>query len=279
MKTIATFSACLAIAGQAQAEPPSRIVAAGGDLTEIVYALGAADRLVGVDSTSNYPPEAVEKEQIGYVRAISAEGVLSLQPDLLLGAYDTAPVAALDQLRAAGLSIALAPSGHSIEGVAEKVRFVGEQLALEAEAEELARNIEAEMARVTAEVAQYGDHPRVLFLLAIREGAPMAGGEGSSAEVIIELAGGVNAANGFEGYKPMSREAILSGAPDVLLMMDTTAERLGGVDTVLDRPELATTPAGLNRNSVLMDGMLLLGFGPRTPEAVAELSRALHPAD
>ncbi len=255
---------------------PQRIVSAGGDLTEIVYALGAEDRLIGFDVTSNYPPSARDKEQIGYVRRISAEGVLALGPDLVLGAHDMGPPAAVDQLRAAGVRVELAPRGDSAKGIPEKVRFVGQLLGLTDKARQLASQIKADLSREAARAASKQPKPRVIFVLALGEGEPMVAGVGSSAAKIIELAGGTNAVTQFKGYKPMSREAILAAQPEVLLMMDSAVGRYGGIDKILERPELALTPAGQTRRYVSMDGMLLLGFGPRTPLAIEQLGEALR---
>lgn len=256
-----------------------RIVVAGGDLAEIVHALDATDRVVGVDSTSFYPPELTELPQIGYVRALAPEGVLSLSPDLLIGSWDTGPATALDKLRAAGLRIEIAPAIQGADSVPAKIAFVGELLGREAEAAALAEAYNAEMARLAETIAGVSDRPRVLFVLALREGAPLVAGAGTSAEAMIELAGAENAATGFDGYKAMSREAVLAAAPDVVLMMEGRDELAGGPEAVLALPEIAATPAGQAGRLVTMDGLLLLGFGPRTPEGVRGLAAALHPED
>ncbi|MEM6487420.1 MAG: ABC transporter substrate-binding protein [Pseudomonadota bacterium] len=253
-----------------------RIVVAGGDLTEIVFALGAGDRVIGVDQTSTWPPEVSERAQIGYVRRLSPEGVLSLAPDLLLAAHDAGPDIAFEQLEAAGVPVARAPRAKRAEDVAAKIRFVGQAIGKGAEAEALAAAYEADLASVSGKVATIDAAPRVLFVLSVRNGAPMVGGTDTSADAMIGHAGGVNAAAGVEGYKPMNREAIIAAAPEVILMMRQHAERLGGVGEIMAMPEIALTPAGLAGQAVTMDGMLLLGFGPRTPEAIAELARALH---
>lgn len=266
------FFSGIALAG----DPPKRVVSAGGDLTEIIYALGAGDRLVGVDSTSTFPAEVKKIAQIGYVRRVSPEGVLSLAPDLILGAYDMGPETAVEQLKATGVRVKIAPRGDLPGGVPAKVRFVGQALGLFDEAEKLAVKIEEDLKRVTASFANAKDGPRVVFVLGLGEGGTLVGGDGSSAEKIIEMAGGQNAATGFDGYKPMSRESILAAQPEVLLMMKSSVERYGGMETILKRPELASTPAARNQKYVMMDGMLLLGFGPRTPKAVAQLGEALR---
>lgn len=254
-----------------------RIVIAGGDLTEIAWALGAGERVVGVDTTSTWPPAAAGLPQIGYVRSLSAEGVLSLTPDLLLAAADAGPDIALDQLRAAGVTVAVAPAADQVGAIPAKIAFVGDALGLDAEAEQLAEAFTAKLAAVREKVGRLDDRPRVLFILAARNGAPLVAGEGTSADGMIALAAGQNAATGFQGYKPMSEEAIIAARPDVILMMQEHAEQIGGASAVLDRPEIALTPAGRAGRVIAMPGMLLLGFGPRTPAAIAELARLLHP--
>lgn len=259
--------------------PAGRIVVAGGDVAEIIAALGAADRVVGVDTTTQYPPELAELPSIGYARALSAEGVLSLAPDMLIGAHDAGPANVLEQLRAAGLAVELAPTGEGAEVVPAKIAFVAHVLGLGPVGEELSEAYRAEMAEVAAEVARIESRPKVLFILTLRDGAPMVGGAGTSADAMITLAGAENAARGFDGYKPMNREAIMAAAPDVILMMDRHGPEGGGAAAVLALPEIAATPAGQAKRVVTMDGMLLLGFGPRTPEAVRTLAAELRPGD
>ncbi|MEP3114643.1 ABC transporter substrate-binding protein [Nisaea sp.] len=270
------LSAVLLASGDARAEGPQRIVSAGGDITEIINALGAGDRVVGVDSTSNFPSEMAEKAQIGYIRNLAAEGILSLQPDVLIAAHDAGPPPAVAQLRAAGLQVELAPQGDSVPGVQEKIRFVGNILGMPEKAEALAQKLEQQM-KASLEIASASkENPRVIFVLNTADGAPLVGGRGTSADSVIALAGGVNAADSFDGYKPMSQEAIITAAPDVLLMMSQTVDRLGSVDVILSRPEFQLTPAGENRRYVAMEGILLFSFGPRLPQAVRDLATALQ---
>ncbi|MEL6998449.1 MAG: ABC transporter substrate-binding protein [Pseudomonadota bacterium] len=270
------FLLCIAAITTVAAGEAKRIVVAGGDLTEIAFALGAGDRIIAVDSTSNYPAEVSEKEQIGYVRRLSAEGILALTPDLMLMAHDAGPDTAVSQLKGAGVRIAKAPSDDTIDAIPDKIRFVGTELGAEDGATALAGEVKTALADVAARVAKLKSSPKVLFLLSLDRGTPLAGGTGTSAHQMIARAGGINAAAGFEGYKPMSREAILDAAPDVILMMQQHAERAGGLEAVLARPEIKLTPAGESGDAVAIEGMLLLGFGPRTPQAIAELARAIH---
>ena len=268
---LAILLTTLLLSQTSAAERPQRIVCAGGDLTEIIYALSAGDRIVAVDSTSVYPPEAREKSQIGYVRRISPEGVLSQKPDLVIGSHDMGPPHAVDQLRSAGINVALGPDGVTAESVPEKVRFVGQEIGLMAEADKLARQIEKRLRDVQETVAQNPSKKRVLFVLGLSDNGPLIAGAETAAESVIQLAGGLSVGQGFKGYKPMSREAILQANPDLILMMNGAARRAGGIDVILKRPEFSLTNAGKNKNVILMDGMLLLGFGPRTPEAIEQL--------
>lgn len=260
-----------------EAGEAERVVIAGGDLTEIAYLLDAESALIGVDTTSTWPPPATELPQIGYVRQLSAEGVLSLAPDLFLGASDAGPAIVLNQLRDAGVEVAIAPAADGVEDIPEKIAFVGAALGVPARAEALVSKFEDELSAAEAKVAQLETKPRVLFILSMQNGAPLVAGDGTSAARMIELAAGENAVSGFQGYKPMSAEAIIEAAPDIVLMMRQHAEQIGGSKEVLARPEIAMTPAGQKGRVVTMDGMKLLGFGPRTPEAVIELARLLHP--
>ncbi|MEM0943468.1 MAG: ABC transporter substrate-binding protein [Pseudomonadota bacterium] len=254
-----------------------RLVVAGGDLTEIVFALGDGASVVGVDVTSTFPEAATERPQIGYVRRLSAEGVLSLSPDLVIAAHDAGPAIVLEQLTAAGVATATAPQTTDVDGIADKIRFVGETLGRTEEAETLATDFTTSLGDVREKVATLPGKPRVMFVLSVDGGMPLVGGRNTSADQMIREAGALNVAADFEGFKPMSREAIIAAQPEALLMMEQHAQRSGGVTAMLARPEFALTPAGQQNRAITMDGMLMLGFGPRTPEAIAGLAAALQP--
>ncbi|SDH22060.1 heme/hemin ABC transporter substrate-binding protein [Roseospirillum parvum] len=258
-------------ATQAQAEAPRRIVSVGGALTEIVFALGAGERVVAVDTTSTYPPAATELPDVGYMRRLSAEPILGLTPDLVMLIENSGPAAALDQLAEAGTPLLRVADRPSLDGVADKITAVAEALELEAEGAALTARLKTQAKLLETALAGVTERPRVLFLLSAGRGAPMAGGTGTSAEAIIELAGGRNAVADFADYKPLSPEAAASLPAEVILVSERTLEALG------DEAALAANPAFAGRRVVAMDGMFLLGFGPRTVEAAAELARHLHP--
>ena len=254
-----------------------RLVALGGDVTEIVFALGAGERLVAVDSTSDHPPAAADLPDLGYFRRFAAEPIVALEPDLVLASAASGPPVVLKQLRAARVPVTIVPNDPGLDGLLAKIAAVGRALDRQAAADALAAEVEAEVARACERVATAEYRPRVLFVLNVGRGAPLAGGADTSAAAIIDLAGGRNAVGGFAGYKPLSQEAALAAAPDVVLVPDHTLEAAGGPAALLDRPELRHTPAASAGHVVAMDGLLLLGFGPRLGRAVDELARALHP--
>jgi len=274
--------AALAWAGPAQAgcAMPAKdgpIVSIGGDVTEIVYALGEGSRVVAVDITSRHPAEARALPQVGYMRALSAEPILGLAPAVILAIADSGPPEVLDQLRAAGACLVLVPDTHSPQGVINKVATVAEAIGRRGEGDALVARLTADFATLQATIDGLPARPRVLFLFSVGEGAPMVGGRNSSADAIIQLAGGRNAMDGFDHFKPVSSEAVIAARPDVLLVTDLTLEKLGGIDGLVQRPDIAQTPAGQARRVLAMDSLLLLGFGPRTPLAIHDLALALHP--
>ncbi|UES41415.1 ABC transporter substrate-binding protein [Roseibium aggregatum] len=255
----------------------SNVVAIGGSVTEIVYALGEDKRLIARDSTSIFPAEAASLPDVGYMRALSPEGVLSVNPELILMLEGSGPQETVDVLRKSGVAMADVPEAYTAEGIIKKVRVVGEVLGVEAKADALAGQLEEDLAEAQRAAESRTSGVRVLFVLSTKGGRILAAGSDTAANGILALAGAENATSGFSGYKILSDEAIVSAAPDVVLMMDRhgDGEDAANGDAVFDHPAVAQTPAGKNRRLVRMNGQLLLGFGPRTAEAVRELSTRL----
>jgi len=270
------LATAVAPAASAQ-DKPIRLVTVGGALTEIVYALGAESQLVGVDTTSLYPPAARSLPQVGYMRALSAEGVLSLKPSLVVTTTAAGPATTLDQLRAAGIETVVLPDRYDYDSVIAKVEALGRITGKESQAAELVARGRADMDKLSAGLAGTHTRPRVLFLLAIGSGAPQVAGQNTAADGIIHLAGGVNAVEGYAGYRPLTPEAVIASRADYIVVTQQTVDQLGGLDAVLDQPTLRQTPAGRAGKVLSFDTMLLLGFGPRTPQAARQLAAALHP--
>ncbi|MCV6592278.1 MAG: ABC transporter substrate-binding protein [Silicimonas sp.] len=256
-------------------EKPSRVLSIGGSVTEIIYALGEDHRLVGRDTTSTYPAEAMDLPDVGYMRRLSAEGVLSVEPDLIIAREGSGPPEAISVLQAASIPMVKVPDFYTPEGLIEKITTVGVVLGVEDKAEALAAEV-AEALTEAREASRVDSPKRVMFVLSTQGGRIMASGAGTAADAIIRLAGGENALADFEGYKPVTDEAVSAAAPDVILMMDRMGDHATSDDDLFAMPAMIPTPAAETRAIVRMNGLYLLGFGPRSAEAVRDLNRALY---
>ncbi len=266
----------LGVAGL-HAESPERIITAGGSITEMVVALGAGDQIVAVDSSSVFPPELAELPQVGYVRMLSAEGLLSQSPTLLITDGDAGPPTVLEQIKNAGVRVETIPAGHTLEAAITRIQAVGAILGVEDKAAELSTRVKAEVTEVLNST-DTKETPSVLFVYARAGGTLNVAGQDTAADDIIQLAGGRNAISGYTGYKPLTAEAAVAAAPDIILLTSRGFAEMGGVDGVLTHPGLRQTPAAKDRRIVAMDDLLLLGFGPRLGEAVRELGSHFHEA-
>jgi iron complex transport system substrate-binding protein len=256
---------------------PERIVIAGGSLTEIVYALGAQDRIVGVDLTSLYPAEATALPQIGYYRQLAAEGILSLAPDLVLVSSDAGPPATLDQIRAAGIPVTVVEEHYTPAGIAAKVRAVGAALERPDAAEALALAVESDLQAVEDALPPEAERPSAIFVLGLSSGAPLVAGGGTAADAAIALAGGRNAFHDVQGYKPGATEAIVAAQPDWIVFAEHAAQPVGGTAELAALPAFAGTDAARQGRIVIVDALYLLGMGPRTPLAIRDLAATMHP--
>ncbi|MCA0257893.1 MAG: ABC transporter substrate-binding protein [Proteobacteria bacterium] len=273
----ALFAAPFAGAAERHAKA-KRIVSVGGTVTEILYALGAGERIVARDTTSYYPQAANAKPDVGYMRALSPEGIFAQKPDLIVAEDGAGPADAIAVLKAGQVpfvEIATPPSGDAIP---RKIRDTGAAVGLEDKADALAKDVETALAALKADIAAIdpASKKRVLFVLSLANGRVMAAGTETEAGALIEMAGGVNAAASLSGYKPMSDEAVIASKPDLVLVMQTGQHQMTA-EQVFAVPALQATPAAASRSLLTMDGLYLVGFGPRTPSAARELAAALYP--
>ena len=249
---------------------PARVVGLGGPVTEIVYALGAGDRLVGADASSIYPPAAQQLPKVGYYRSFSIEGVASLKPDLVLASDQSGPPQALEQLRKLGSPVVLLPSDPSLEALDQRIMSVARALEIEARGAALVRRIHAELKALPAN----GSKPRVL-LVSSHTGKLQGAGGDTAAAAMLQLIGATNVLASQQGYKPLSAEAAVALRPDVIVTSTLSVESSGSVEAFLAQPGLGATPAAKGRRVVVMEDLLLLGFGPRLPEALRQLQAGI----
>ena len=262
-------------AGAVQANA-ARIVSIGGGITETLAAIGVLDRVVGIDLTSSgWPPRAATLPQVGQLHGISAEGILSLRPTLVVANAEAGPPAALAQVRSAGVRVAEVHPARSEAEAYRLYREVAAAVGRPSAGDSLVRVVQQELARVRAAIPA-GARPRVLFLYARGPRFLLVFGRESAGDEMLRLAGAENAVRGFTGAKPLTPEAVVGASPDVILVPARGLRSLGGIDGVLALPGLAQTPAGRARRVVPIDDALILGFGPRLPDAVRTLAQVVR---
>ncbi len=276
MKSLRAPLLALLLAGAAlpaSAGPAQRIVSVGGSVTEIVYALGQQDRLVARDSTSTYPEAAQKLPDVGYVRRLSPEGLLSVDPDLIIVEDGAGPPEALALLQQTEIPVATIPMGYDREAVLAKIAAVAAALDMPDEGAALAAQVARDIDAAAGAIPK--DGRRVLFVLAVQNGRLLAAGQDTAADGIIRMVGAENAVSGFQGYKLLTDEAVLAAAPDAVLLMEARGDADVAQAELLAHPAIAATPAGKHAAVIRMNGMLLLGFSVRTGQAVRDLATGL----
>lgn len=253
----------------------SRVVAIGGAVTEIVFALGHGGDVVGVDQTSTFPAAARKKPNVGYMRALSAEGVVSLAPSLVIATEGSGPPDVIDVLANAAVPFLMVPEGYDEGAVLRKVRLIAEAIGEERRGAEIAAELAEDFARVRAMRERIARPRKATFVLAIGGGTPTVGGAGTSADGIFALSGVVNAMKAVAGYRPAVAESSLAAAPDVVV---TLLERNHGLspDTMFALPAFAGTPAAREKRLVPIPSYALT-FGPRAAHAARNLAAAVYP--
>ncbi|MDR6807716.1 iron complex transport system substrate-binding protein [Dyadobacter sp. BE34] len=247
-----------------------RIVSANGTLSEILVGLGLEKQIVGVDVTSTFPASLEKLPKIGHNRTISAEGILALNPDVIL--YTDKSMlspAVVKQLNGSGKKLVEFKHEYSKEGAIKLIREMGAYFKAQAQAEKMINALRTDLAKIPAPA----NPKKLLFIYARGAGTLMVSGTGTSLDKMFALAGHKNAVSGFTDFKPLTAESLIAANPDVLVLFSSGLESLEGMDGLLKVPGVANTNAGKNRRIVTMDGQLLTGFGPRVGKAAIELSQ------
>lgn len=255
----------------------SRIITVGGDVTEIVYALGAGDRVVGRDDTSYYPGRVNDLPSVGYMRALAPEGILSLNPTLIIATASSGPPATIEQIRNTGVSLVIIEKDDSHESVINKINMIAKCVGKTDEGKQIATKLNQQRKLLETALEKVKSFPRILFLMNMQRGTLMAAGEKTGANTMINLIRAKNAVSGFSSYKALSAEVAVAGQPDVILVPSHGLSMMGGIEKVSTLPELASTPAVKNKKVLSMDSSFLLMFGPRYLEAAAELAHLVYP--
>ncbi len=259
----------------------SRIVSLTGDVTEIIHELGAGDRIVAVDVTTTYPAaaEALKAEGglVGFGQALSAEAVLRFEPTLVIGDETIEPAESIRQLRDAGVPVVILKYQTTLDGVADKIRQVGSILDLDMEADDLADRVQQDIDAAVAAAGGHSAAPRVAYMYTRGPSVLFLFGSGIPTQAIIEGAGGIDVgAQIGAGAIPLSPEALVGAAPEVIVLPRSGVDALGGFDAILAIPGVADTPAGRNRALLAYDEAYFFNLGPRAGLALGEFVEDLY---
>jgi iron complex transport system substrate-binding protein len=251
-----------------------RVVSIGGTVTEIVYLLGADKQLVASDTSSIYPDKANQMPKVGYQRTLSAEGVLSVHPELLLITPSAGPAKVLQQLKDTGVKIVTIDSPDTKQGIFDKVSQVAHALDQEIAGKQAIDGIKQAFDELAIPESWKKRPPRLLFVLQMG-GAPMVAGQGTAPDALFHLAGAINAVNTINGYKALTPEAILLAQPDAIVVTQQGLTR-AGEQAIWSLPGMASTPAAKAQRLISLDALLALGLGPRTPQAIQFIHQQLE---
>ena len=259
-----------------------RIVSLNGSTTEILFALGIGNKVVGCDASSSYPKGIKEKlPSVGYQYGLNAEGILSLNPTLVIGREDVRPPQVVQQLRMAGVTVLSLKEPRNFEAAKQRLLTIGKAVDREKKAKALTDALDADIKQLETKLASRKDEPKLkaLFLYLRGTQTTLVFGTDTAPGAMFDIVGAENAAGNIKGNKPMTAEAVIAAQPDVYVLFTTGLESIGGVDGLLKLPGLAHTPAGKNRRVVTLDGQYLSGFGPRSGRAALDLFRGIYETD
>lgn len=249
-----------------------RLVSIDGAITEIVYELGFDDHLVAVDSTSLHPKAATELPNVGYMRALSAEGVLSVKPTDVITTKGAGPKEALEQIQQAGVNVHNVHQPYSAEGVRNKILEVGKILGKTLQAEKAVAAFDKALAPLNKKLEAQKGGQTALFFLGMQGNQLMAAGMHTQADALLKAAKLKNANGSNHGYKPLSKEAVLSINPDIIIVASNPGAPSKGL-----KEQFAYTKAFANNKVLVASTDNLLGFGPRFPKALKTVLEVAYP--
>lgn len=259
-------------------ESKERIVSLNGGNTEVLFALGLGDQIVGRDLSSSYPPEANELPSVGYQFQLNAEGILSLKPTIVIGRADVKPSTVIDQLRAAGVRVELLDEPTTFDGAKDRIMTLGTLLDREPQAMKLVEGLEADIQKYAERRAELGDKAKKKGLFIYMRGPKMINilGVDTAPGAMLETIGVDYALKNARSMVPVTAESIIAASPEVIVLFTHGLESVGGVEGFLKVPGIAQTPAGKNRRIVAVDDSYLGNFTHRVGKAALDVLNALQ---
>ena len=248
------------------ASSTERYITAGGTITEIVFALGAGNKVVAVDQSSTFPVAATKLPQIGYYRDLAVEGILSQGASTLLALEGAGRANVLEQVEQVGLKVKIFSKPESIEQLYQLIEQLGNLLAKNAEAEKLINTIKASLPEKKAL------NRKAVFLLSAGNRGLIAAGTNTVPNLLFDYAGIKNVAAQYEGYKAINIENLVLQNPDFIVVPSHTLASAGGKEKYCQQSILALLLAAQKCQVLIMDGLKALGMTTRLAEAIAELT-------
>jgi iron complex transport system substrate-binding protein len=249
---------------------PQRIVSLAPSNTEILFALGLGDKVVGVTDYCDYPPEALDKEKVGGYVNPDVEKIVALNPDLILVAYGT-PMDVINNLVELGLTV-FGIKTTDLDDLLNDIRRVGEITDKEVEAQALTSEMESRIQAVTNQTQELEQRPKVFYIVWGGEGSALwTAGSGTFINELIEKAGGVNICQNITGYAEISLENILASDPEIIIASELS------YDWAMNATELASTNASQTGRIYTCDDNLVQRQGPRLVEGLEWFAYLIHP--
>ncbi|MEU2755828.1 heme/hemin ABC transporter substrate-binding protein [Streptomyces albidoflavus] len=262
-------------------EDTSRVVPLTGSLNEIVFTLGLGEQVVARDITATFE-QAADLPVVTRAHDVSAESVLSLKPTVVLADTTTGPAETITQIRDAGIPLVVLDPPKNLDDIGPRIRAVAGALGVAEAGKALVERTEQRIEKVRADVPDLpaADRPRVAFLY-LRGSASvyLLGGRESGAGSLLEAAGALDAGkeSGLrKDFTAITSEALAKAAPDAILVMAKGLKSVDGIDGLAEIPGVAETPAGMDRRVVSIDDGVLLNYGPRTDQVLADLVDQLY---
>jgi iron complex transport system substrate-binding protein len=248
----------------------SKIISLSGNISEILCALGAEDNLVGVDVTSTFPISLANIPNIGHISQLSIEGIISLEPTVIIGFKDELSQEDIDQFRNLDIQVNLLSKPSLIPEGTNLIKEIGNCINAKEQAESLALKVNKDLEKFES----LNSKKKVLFIYARGLGTLMVAGTATVQHEIIEAVGYTNAVD-HEGFKTLTAESLVAANPDVILMFESGYESLNSGNELMEIPGIAETNAGMNKSFITMEGSLLSHIGPRIAETLELLKSKL----
>ncbi|QRN94326.1 ABC transporter substrate-binding protein [Archangium violaceum] len=257
--------------------PPKRVVAVNSSLVEILFGLGKGDTIVGTDVGGTYPPEQEKIAKVGHPYHPSVEGIVSLKPDLVLATEENLTPATAAQLRSARIPVLILENSakDGIDGLKRRIDVVARLFNVQEAGKRMTQELDKQCAELGKKSSAVKKKPRILFLYAHGPGEAFVYGKDTGVHVLIELAGGQNAADFTTGTKVLTAEGMVLASPDAIIMLNRGLEAVGGIDGALKLPGVALTPAGRNKKILAVDNSIRW-VGPRFPQFADAIFTAIH---